>query len=197
MQFQQCRNTISARNLGQQPAVRAVNIFASSLRRARSLRTCRTSSFCPSCTAICAGSLRKCRLPEFWGQDRTKTRGCGHDTASNFARTYNDWVGLSDFNRPTFADHRRGHKSCQTTGNFLAHVDGLEKWGVENLRWWAPQEACEEIPQLFCSPPGLNHAAQSRQPMPLLRKSYLNDFQGSSERSKNRGVVKKLILVAF
>ena len=122
---------------------------------------------------LAAGSLRKCRLPEFWGQDRTKTRGCGHDTASNFARTYNDWVGLSDFNRPTFADHRRGHKSCQTTGNFLAHVDGLEKCSEMNLRWWAPQEASEQTSELFGSPPGLNHTAQSRQPInPLTRKSY-------------------------
>ena len=114
----------------------------------------------------------------FWGQDRTKTRGWGHDTASNFARTYNDWVGMSDFNRHFCRPSTLAQK-FQTTGNFGAHVDGLQKWGDWNLRWWAPQEACERNPQLFCSPPGLNHIAQSRQPIVVLRKSYLNDFQGS------------------
>ena len=118
----------------------------------------------------------------FRGQRRTKTRNWGHDTASNHVRKYNDWVGMSDSFRPTFPDHRRALKSWQKLvflPNFWAHVDGLEKWGEINLRWWAPQGACEETPQLFGSPPGLNHTAQSRQPILVLRKSYLNDFQGS------------------
>ena len=41
----------------------------------------------------------------------TETRNWGHDKASSPARTYNDWVGLSDFNRPTFSNHRRALES--------------------------------------------------------------------------------------
>ena len=111
-------NAGSARNLAQQPSVRAGDTFVYHLRRACSLSSGRTSSLCPSCAAICAGSLRRCCLPGFWGQDRTKSRGWGHDTASNPARTYNDWVGLSDFNRCTFPNHHRAHKSSRPRGTF-------------------------------------------------------------------------------
>ena len=78
--------------------------------------SCRTSSLCPSYpkhAPLCAGLLRRCCLAEFWGEDRTKTGGWGHDTASNPARTYNDCVGMSDSFRPTFPDHRCALQNSQ------------------------------------------------------------------------------------
>ena len=61
-----------------------------------------------------------------------------------------------------------------------------EKLG-RNLWWWAPQEASKQPPQLFRSPPRLNHTAQSHEPFLLLRKSYKTIFRGQVNGRKIEG----------
>ena len=61
-------------------------------------------------------------------------------------------MDLSDFNRPTFPDHRRAVKSSQKIGflqNFWVHVDGLEKWGDRNLWELTPQESADSPPAIW------------------------------------------------